>query len=48
MGVGYESFRIINNVIVGCDVDDCGLCLWANDALTTLQISSYFKKLDKP
>ncbi len=42
MGVGYESFRIINNVIVGCDVDDCGLCLWANDALTTLQILSYF------
>lgn len=42
MGVGYESFRIINNVIVGCDVDDCGLRLWANDALITLKISSYF------
>lgn len=42
MGVGYERFRIINNVIVGCDVDGCSLCLWANDALTTLKRSSYF------
>jgi hypothetical protein len=42
MGVGYERFRIINNVIVGCDVDGCSLCLWANDALMTLKISSYF------
>jgi hypothetical protein len=35
MEVGwYESFRIINNVIVGIDVDDSNLRLWANDALT--------------
>lgn len=34
MEVEYESFRIINNVIVGIDVDGCNLCLWANDALT--------------